>query len=95
MKYSFPPLSLFLTCSFPLSLPLSFPLPPSLPPSLLPSLPFLLPPFLLTSLFLFPSYTSKGKLKYNEVVFEGFDKAFDAFSALFKGTNIGKVVVKL
>ena len=34
------------------------------------------------------------KVKYNEVAYDGFDKMFDAFTSLFKGTHIGKVVVK-
>lgn len=37
----------------------------------------------------------QGKLKYRETVFEGFDSMCDAFVSLFKGDNIGKVVVKI
>ena len=37
----------------------------------------------------------QGKLKYNEVIFEGFENTFDAFACLFKGSNIGKVVIKV
>ena len=37
----------------------------------------------------------QGKLKFNEVVFDGFESMYDAFVSLFKGTNIGKVVVKV
>lgn len=44
---------------------------------------------------LVPCSPLQGKLKYNEVVFEGFENTFDAFACLFKGSNIGKVVVKV
>lgn len=37
----------------------------------------------------------KGKLKYRETVFEGFDSMYDGFVSLFKGDNIGKVVIKI
>ena len=37
----------------------------------------------------------QGKLKYNEVVYDGFESMYDAFASLFKGTHIGKVVVKV
>lgn len=36
-----------------------------------------------------------GKLKHKETVVEGIEHAPDAFLGLFKGTNIGKMVVKL
>lgn len=36
-----------------------------------------------------------GKLKHKETVVEGIENAVDAFLGLFKGTNIGKMVVKL
>jgi NADPH-dependent curcumin reductase CurA len=36
-----------------------------------------------------------GKLKHKETVVEGIENAADAFLGLFKGTNIGKMVVKL
>jgi NADPH-dependent curcumin reductase CurA len=36
-----------------------------------------------------------GKLKHKETVVEGIENAADAFLGLFKGTNMGKMVVKL
>jgi NADPH-dependent curcumin reductase CurA len=36
-----------------------------------------------------------GKVKWKETVFEGIDKAPDAFVGLFKGENLGKMLVKL
>jgi NADPH-dependent curcumin reductase CurA len=36
-----------------------------------------------------------GKLQSKETVVEGLDQAVDAFIGLFKGENIGKMVVKL
>ena len=40
-------------------------------------------------------YLQAGKLKNKETVVEGLDQAEDAFIGLFKGENIGKMVVKL
>ena len=40
-------------------------------------------------------YLRAGKLKHKETVVEGIDQAVDAFIGLFKGKNIGKMVVKL
>ncbi|KAL1132042.1 hypothetical protein AAG570_011650 [Ranatra chinensis] len=40
-------------------------------------------------------YIKEGKLKYEETVYEGFEKIFDAFIGLFKGENTGKAVVKI
>jgi len=36
-----------------------------------------------------------GKLKHRETVVEGIEKAVSAFSGLFEGQNVGKMVVKL
>jgi NADPH-dependent curcumin reductase CurA len=36
-----------------------------------------------------------GKLKHRETLVEGIENAADAFLGLFKGANIGKMVVKL
>jgi NADPH-dependent curcumin reductase CurA len=36
-----------------------------------------------------------GRLKYKETVVAGIEHAADAFVGLFKGENIGKMVVKL
>jgi NADPH-dependent curcumin reductase CurA len=41
------------------------------------------------------SLFAAGKLKGKETVVEGIDKAVDAFIGLFKGENVGKMVVKL
>ena len=40
-------------------------------------------------------YLQSGKLKNHETVVEGLDEAVDAFIGLFKGNNLGKMVVKL
>jgi hypothetical protein len=40
-------------------------------------------------------YLQSGKLKNKETVVEGLDQAEGAFVGLFKGNNIGKMVVKL
>jgi NADPH-dependent curcumin reductase CurA len=40
-------------------------------------------------------YFKAGKVKHKETVVEGIDKAVDAFLALFRGQNVGKMVVKL
>jgi NADPH-dependent curcumin reductase CurA len=40
-------------------------------------------------------YLQAGKLQSKETVVEGLDQAVDAFIGLFKGENIGKMVVKL
>jgi len=36
-----------------------------------------------------------GKVTWRETVFEGLDNAPDAFIGLFKGENLGKMLVKL
>ena len=40
-------------------------------------------------------YFQAGKLKSKETVVEGIDQAVGAFIGLFKGANVGKMVVKL
>lgn len=40
-------------------------------------------------------WVSSGQIKYRETVFDGIEKAPDAFIGLFTGANIGKMVVRL
>ncbi|WP_028548019.1 NADP-dependent oxidoreductase [Paenibacillus sp. UNC451MF] len=40
-------------------------------------------------------WLSEGKLKYEETIMEGFEKVPEAFVELFKGRNIGKMLVKV
>ncbi|MDG0795130.1 NADP-dependent oxidoreductase [Cohnella ginsengisoli] len=40
-------------------------------------------------------WLSAGKLKYEETIIEGFDRVPEAFLELFKGSNIGKMLVKV
>jgi hypothetical protein len=40
-------------------------------------------------------WVREGKVKWQETVFEGIDKAPDAFLGLFTGENTGKMLVKL
>lgn len=40
-------------------------------------------------------WLSEGKLKYEETIVEGFEHIPDAFLGLFKGTNLGKQLVKV
>lgn len=40
-------------------------------------------------------WLAEGKLKYSETIIEGFEQIPDAFLGLFKGTNLGKQLVKV
>jgi hypothetical protein len=40
-------------------------------------------------------YFKAGKVKHQETVVEGIDKAVGAFIRLFQGQNMGKMVVEL
>ncbi|HEV7383307.1 MAG TPA: NADP-dependent oxidoreductase [Phenylobacterium sp.] len=40
-------------------------------------------------------WVAEGKITWKETVFEGIDKAPEAFIGLFKGENVGKMLVKL
>jgi len=40
-------------------------------------------------------YFKDGKLKIKETILEGFENLPKAFMGLFKGDNIGKMVVKI
>ena len=40
-------------------------------------------------------WVQEGKLKYEETIIEGFEKTPEAFLGLFKGTNLGKQLVKV
>jgi NADPH-dependent curcumin reductase CurA len=41
------------------------------------------------------AWIKEGKLRWKETVFEGIERAPDAFIGLFKGENLGKMLVKL
>jgi hypothetical protein len=38
---------------------------------------------------------AQGKIKFRQSVYEGLDKAPEAFLGLFKGENFGKAVVRV
>jgi len=40
-------------------------------------------------------WLAEGKLRYRETVREGLDNTLDAFLALMRGENVGKMIVKL
>ncbi len=42
-----------------------------------------------------PAWIGEGKIKWKETVYEGIEKAPDAFMGLFAGSNFGKALVKL
>ena len=44
---------------------------------------------------IYPYIFLQGKVKYDEHVIKGFDNTFEAFAGLFRGDNIGKVVVEV
>jgi hypothetical protein len=40
-------------------------------------------------------WIAQGKIKAQETVYEGLEKAPDAFLGLFKGANTGKMLVRI
>lgn len=42
-----------------------------------------------------PPLVAEGKIKYDETLNKGFDTVAEGFASLFKGTNTGKVVIKV
>ena len=41
------------------------------------------------------AWVKSGELRYRETVFEGIDRAAEAFIGLFTGVNTGKMIVNL
>jgi NADPH-dependent curcumin reductase CurA len=41
------------------------------------------------------AWTKEGRMKWRETIFDGLEKAPEAFIGLFKGENIGKMLVRL
>ena len=41
------------------------------------------------------TWAKAGKMKWQETIFDGIDKAPEAFIGLFKGENFGKMLVRL
>jgi hypothetical protein len=41
------------------------------------------------------AWTKAGKMKWEETIYEGIERAPDAFIGLFKGDNLGKMLVKI
>jgi NADPH-dependent curcumin reductase CurA len=41
------------------------------------------------------AWTAAGKMKWHETILDGIDKAPEAFIGLFKGDNLGKMLVRL
>jgi len=39
-------------------------------------------------------WIGEGKIKVDETIIEGYEKMPDAFIGLFKGSNVGKMIVK-
>jgi NADPH-dependent curcumin reductase CurA len=40
-------------------------------------------------------WIKEGKVKYEETIFDGIERAGEAFQGLFTGANTGKMLVKL
>jgi len=41
------------------------------------------------------AWVNDGRIRYQETIYDGIDKAPDAFIGLFTGANVGKMIVKL
>jgi NADPH-dependent curcumin reductase CurA len=40
-------------------------------------------------------WTKAGKMKWHETIYDGIERAPDAFIGLFKGDNFGKMLVRI